>query len=381
MTASPQPDSPASPTWYALIDGQHYGPVALTTLQHWASTGSLHGGHQIAPTPDGPWQPAAELPPLQLDWQILHPDGDPYELCHILSLRNEMESGDVQPDWDVLHVPTGESYPAAHALCSALIAQNHILEKQLVENFVRIRDLETVGTAPAPEPEPDTPARDWGEHMKERDQFAREAAKWKQLYEESLATLEARETAWEAEREELKAWGRKSDERIRALERRRTQLEDMQNAVSTRTPDGSDPDLRQAYHELRLQLDHLMESLDLRNRQLENVNIRLAQSEEELRLERERRTEERQREQTLREEALSQLNRMEEAHRDLTRSYRDLNDRMIRLRNQINAPPQPAPLTQSARPGPSPSSPPAPKPTPVPKSPPPAPGSVKIKLT
>lgn len=389
-------DSPA-PTnaWYARIDEEQFGPVALTTLQHWASTGSLHGGSEIATSPDGPWQSAAELPELQMEWQILHPEGDPYELCHILALRTEMESGEVEPNWEVVHVPTGESYPAVNALCSALISQNHILEKQLVENFVRIRDLETVGAAkPATEEaETSAPSENWSEQMKERDQFAREAAKWKQLYEETRETMEAREIAWEAERDELKEWGRKSAERIRALERRRSQLEEMQSVVSSRTATGGDPDLREAYQELRLQLDHLMESLDLRNRQLESVQIRLTESEEELRLERSRRTEEREREQALREEALAQLNRIEEAHRDLTRSYRDLNERMIRLRNQMEAPapvaaPQIAanpadgkpsdPLrkpAQSGNPDAATVSPPAPAPAQGP------PGKVKIKLT
>lgn len=383
------PDSLSSKQWFARIDGQQFGPVALTTLQHWASIGSLIGSGEIAESPDGPWQPAYELPELQLEWQIIYPEGDPYELCHILSLRTEMESGEVEPDWEVIHIPTGESYPAVHALCSALIAQNHILEKTLVDNFVRIRDLETVGSAKnnTEEAETTTPSENWGEHMKERDQFAREAAKWKQLYEENRITLDARENAWEAEREDLKEWGRKSAERIRALERRRNQLEEMQNLVKTREVSGDDPDLRQAYQELRLQLDHLMESLDLRNRQLESVNIRLTESEEELRMERSRRVEEREREQSLREEALSQLSRIEEAHRDLTRSYRDLNERMIRLRNQMDAP---APVASPQIPGSasakSSGTPTRPAPA-VPASALPAqatdtaPGKVKIKLT
>ncbi|MCC5843153.1 MAG: hypothetical protein JJU05_02750 [Verrucomicrobia bacterium] len=381
MSDSPTPTNAPANGWYARIDDEQFGPVALTTLQHWASTGSLHGGCVVATSQDGPWQSAAEIPALQMEWQIIHPEGDPYELCHILSLRTEMESGEVEPDWEVVHVPTGESYPAVNALCSALISQNHILEKQLVDNFVRIRDLETVGAAkPATEEaETSAPAENWSEHMRERDQFAREASKWKQLYEEAQQTMEARETAWEAERDELKEWGRKSTERIRALERRRNQLEEMQNLVSERAASGEDPDLRQAYQELRLQLDHLMESLDLRNRQLESVQIRLSESEEELRLERSRRVEERGREQALREEALTQLNRIEEAHRDLTRSYRDLNERMIRLRNQMEAPaPVAAPQIKAAQPSaplrdPAPNAPPAPAPA--------APGKVKIKLT
>jgi hypothetical protein len=365
-------DAPPSNTWYARIADEQFGPVALTTLQHWASTGSLHGGCEVAPSPDGPWQSAAEVPALQMEWQIIHPQGDPYELCHILSLRTEMESGEVEPDWEVVHLPTGERHPAVNALCSALIAQNHILEKQLVADFVRIRDLETVGTATQATEgvETSAPAENWSEHMRERDQFAREAAKWRQLYDEAQETMTARETAWEAERDELKEWGRKSTERIRALERRRNQLEEMQNLVSARAASGEDPDLRQAYQELRLQLDHLMESLDLRNRQLESVQIRLSESEEELKLERSRRTEEREREQALREEALTQLNRIEEAHRDLTRAYRDLNERMIRLRNQMEAP---APVAAAQIPAAPPSAPPSQAPA--------APGKVKIKLT
>lgn len=373
-------ETPPSNEWYARINNEQFGPVALSSLQHWASTGSLHGGCEVANSPDGPWQPATGVSSLQLDWQIQHPEGIVYERCHILSLLTEMESGEVQPDWEVVHVPTGESYPAVHALCSALISQNHILEKQVVENFVRIRNLETLGSSPSPdgdEPVDTLPEESWSEQMRERDQFAREAAKWKQLHDEAQETLEAREEAWEAEREDLKDWARKSTERIRALERRRNQLEEMQKLAGERAALGGDPDLRQAYQELRLQLDHLMESLDLRNSQLESIQIRLAETEEDLRMERTRRAEEREREKSLREEALSHLNRMEEAHRDLTRSYRDLNERMIRLRNQMEAPapvaaPQiPAASTTEAQPKPGSKRQPVPTPA----------GKVKIKLT
>lgn len=376
--------SSASASWYTRIDGELFGPVQLTTLQHWASKGSLHGGCDVGTSSEGPWQSAAGIPALQMEWQIIPPNGDEYELCHILSLRAEMENGDMGADWEVLHVPSGERFPAAQALCSALIAQNHILEKQLVQNFARIRELETPGhdQATTELAETSEPSQHWGEHMKERDQFARDAAKWKRLYEEAQETLQSRETAWESEKEDLKAWGRQSAERIRSLERRRNQLEEMQTLVGERAASGGDPDLRQAYQELRLQLDHLMESLDLRNRQLESIQIRLSETEEELALERSRRTEEREREKILREEAVAQLSRMEEAHRDLTRSYRDLNERMIRLRNQMEASGPALRTTSPGEPGILSAKIEA-KPLPPPdgqSNPPPA-GKVKIKLT
>lgn len=372
--------------WFARVEDKVFGPVALHTLQHWAATGGITASVEITreskgKDPTGPWQPAGDLSDLSLEWQVQDPDGNAYDACHVLALREEVLEGRVQPFWDIIHLPTGERYQVVDALCSALLEQNQILEVKMADTLARLHNFEILGpTAEADplgdsEPSPDN----WGEVMRARDQSAREAEKWKKFYDEELVRNRTREAELLAQIDELRAWQRKASERIKALERRRTQLEEASLLPGAEQVGGQDRDLRRAYQELRMQLDQLTSALDLRRHEMEAAQDRLQEVDAQLVHEREARKQEVEREKTLRLEAREHLTRIEQAHIDLTRSYRDLNERMIRLRNSMEAPDR-VPLqrdaaTESNKPTQS---------TPVTPDdvpPPPLPGKLKIKLT
>ncbi len=350
-------------TWFTLIDGERHGPHPLSTLQHWAATGALNGEALVSGGPEGPWSPASSLPELELDWQVVDPKGNRFYPCHILALRGEVEEGAIDPFWQVENLLTGETYQVVDALCSALLIQTRILEERLA----RFRDLNASG---------DTPSL---ELIRARDHHQREASRWKRLYEDEMERNRSRETELQKQNDELRSWQRKASDRIKALERRRGQLEEMVTATRSTAPQGGDPDLRNAYAELRVQLDRVLESLELRAEQVDSARMRVLELERELEAERRDRALAREQSETAQQETLRQLTRLEQAHGDLTRSYRNLNDKLIRLRNQPPppeaggpavrpSPPSPTPFPESVSPSPPPSS-------------PPSPGRVKIKLT
>lgn len=353
-------------TWHARIDGKTHGPVDLPTLQHWAATGGITAWTEVGGSPEGPWTPAADLDALEMHWQVMDEEGEKFHPCHVLALRGEVEAGNIQPFWDVVHLPTGETYQVVDALCSALMEQNKILEQRLARSAV----------PPPPSSGEDMPG-DWSTLMRELDHQKRDSKKWKRLYEDELERNQIRERELQNQIEELRGWQRKASERIKALERRRTQLEELNTLPEAGEVQGGDRDLREAYQELRVQMDHLVQSLELRNQQLESTRETLRGLEDTLRTERVQRADERDIDRSQRAETEAQLTRLEQAHIDLTRSYRDLNERMIRLRNEMELPTR-IPLNRDAHP---PAEEASPEKTPSPPDTTSRTGRVKIKLT
>jgi predicted nucleic acid-binding Zn-ribbon protein len=113
-----------------------------------------------------------------------------------------------------------------------------------------------------------------------------------------------------------------------------------------------DRDLSRAYQELQMQLEYLMDSLQLRVREVEEVreqnqelSLQISQTRKDL-------------ESTLSSqeevhaETLKHLATLEQAHTDLIREYRDLNHRFIQFRHQGTspAPAAPPPTDGSATP-------------------------------
>jgi hypothetical protein len=344
--------SDPSSTYYFKNDGLVQGPVHLETLRHRAAMGEVDGHTLISRSEDEPGVSADQLQELELEWQIKDEAGNTWPVCHILALRSKVESEEIQPFWDVIHLPTGEDYQVVDALCSALLAQNKVLEDKLRKAGLP-QDQPLL-----PEAEDDADPR---ELRMRRDQAQRDATKWKRLYDDEISRNKAREQELLEQIEELRSWQRKASERIKSLERRRTQLEELM--LKTPSQDGNeDRDLDRAYRELQLQMEHLIDSVHLRANQLEDEREQNRELSLTLTKERHEHVSLLEEKESLQTETLEQLSKLEQAHTDLIRSYRDLNDRYIRMRNQTQSGTQPA------------------EPTPAKPSPQPAPSS-KLKMT
>lgn len=340
--------SDATPTYFLRDEGDDTprGPVHLSTLQHRAALGEIDGDTPIAKSADGPWAPARQLRGLELDWQVQEEEGNKLPPCHVLALRGKVERGEVQPFWEVFHLPTGEDYQVVDALCSALLEQNRRLEDRLRNTA-------------APEPEADSNAIEDDANPRElrirRDEAMHEAAKWKRLYDDEIGRNRDREEELLEQIEELRAWQRKAAERIKALERRRGQLEELMKKAPSVAEDG-DRELSRAYQELQLQLEHLIDSLHLRARELEEareenreLSLQAAHTRNDLESSLESQRE-------IHADTLEQLSKLEQAHTDLIREYRELNHRFIQYRNRA---PEPAEETDTAPEASAPSSPPS----------------------
>ena len=226
--------STSEQSWYVKTESTSEGPLPLAELKQRARSGHLVGSAQLSSNANGPWANASTLEELELEWVVLPEGKAPLAPCHVLSLRHGVEHGDVEPFWDIQHVPTGDTYEVVDALCSALLTQNRILETRL----------------------------------------------------EAMTPL-----------------GEGS---------------------------GEDPVVEDA-------VENLLRSLELKSQILEDLRRKLERVEEERDQERRHREEDNRQSGVRLEELTTHLSEMDEAISDLTRKYRDLNDRFIRMRSQIPA--------------------------------------------
>jgi len=328
-------NQPIPTNWFVKTEKEVLGPFTPFDLLQQACIGKLLGTSELSANPQGPWLKAETLDSLEMEWQVTPENGDPLPRCHVMALRTWVEDETVQPYWDILHIPSGESYDVVDALCSALLSQNRWLEERLA-------------STPASEPAPDTENLSTQELYIQMDSAKKQSTKWQRLYEEEVQRNESHEEMLLADNEKLRAWQRKAAERIKALERRQTTLDETRGNSGNLESFSGDHDLAMAYQELNLQLTHLLDSLDLKSRQLDESREQVRELKAELRQERHQAEEKVDRVSELHEDTLNHLNEIEQSHIQLTRSYRDLNDRLIQLRNQEPGTPAPQKTTPSA---------------------------------
>lgn len=333
----------APTTWYVKSNNDVFGPFRPQELMQQACNGILVGDSLISADSEGPWLKAESLQTLEMEWQVTPEGQDPMPRCHIMALRSWVEDEKVQPFWDILHIPTGEKYDVVDALCSALLSQNHLLEDHianLTEQSGNVSDSSE-------------PLSGLQETIIQLDQAKKEAAKWKSLYEDEIKRNESHEQELQQSNEELRAWQRKAAERIKAFQRRQVSYDEARQQADNLGDLAGDRDLTEAYQELHLQMTHLMDSLQLKSQLLDEARDHAKEYKLQLRRERKMAEEKVEQVSQLHEDTLDQLNRLEQGHLQLTRSFRELNDRLIKLRNKIpseapaqNETPAPTPKTE-----------------------------------
>ncbi len=369
--------------------GAVYGPVAEETLQAWAKDGRVAPEDYIS-TDQVSWLPPFELSSLEMVWFIELPDGLEYGPAHRDALEGLVADGSLPPPVRLRHAVTGERIvlgaeagaPEAPPPRDPL----HNGDTQPIPAAVAPPPVEppaepapsetppetrapAPAEAPPPTPPPSTIEPDrtvgWRAIVHERDRFEREALKWKSLYEQTAARLDEETARCEALRRAAEQERRATDSEHEQLRRRIEDLSAELERATARTR-GADAQIIEAYHELVRNYDVLAAQItakeDTERHLREEIAALRAEHESALATAAERSRRERE----LAEHAHRRLDELERAHVELVRSYRELNDRYIRLRDSLTTPPAPA------APGPSADA------TPPPEAP--SGGSSRLKL-
>lgn len=314
--------------WYLKQpDGQVYGPHDEDTLRQWAADGRI-GAEDLISQDQGHWYPAADLTALDMEWLVRLPDGSLYGPLHIQALPVLVQSGDVAGETEVVNRKTSQT-----TTVQALLGERFAPDK----------------AAPAP-PIQST----WKDLAQSRDFHDHEARKWKNLYEQERHRAAARDEELSRQLTELRESELTARIQLEQAERQAARLAEEKRLRETEMEEtgNADPMARamtwmKAYQDLSARYDSLMNQFTAKAHELQEAREAGARVEEESQQRLRLMESVVQREKDEAQQARKRLAEVEDAHLQLVKSYRELNDRYIRAREQ--AAPSSAPTSAGPR--------------------------------
>lgn len=353
--------------WYLRKnDGTVYGPVPLPDLCRWAADGRVEPGDQVS-NDSTSWQSAADLPDLEMDYTILLHDDTAYGPVHLLAVQELLIDGSIRGTTWVAHKETGEKKPAADWLVPRLIEQ----DAQLRAEAKALQDqLEALQIEPPP-PAPEDTEEDLATGTPS-DEALREIDKWRSLYETERTTREQVEEAlankpadealqemdkWQSLYETEQATREQVEQTLTSQNKEiRDQLNELQTAKETLTqeinelqeqlsqsqfqpeePRANVPvhaEQEESYEELSKDYARLLDQLHEKTTELNSLRAEREDMDKNSDTQVEELKERLKRQETETHQAQTKLAEVEEAHMSLRRSFRELNDRYIQLREQ-----------------------------------------------
>ncbi|HIE10491.1 MAG TPA: hypothetical protein EYP62_02650 [Kiritimatiellae bacterium] len=113
-------------------DGSHFGPVPLGVLKQWASDGRIAPEDEISQ--DGShWVRAANLPALEMRWEVILPDGSTYGPLNIMAIGELLLDGSVSADDRVRESGRDKGLPVIPELIRAYRLERERLHAELEE--------------------------------------------------------------------------------------------------------------------------------------------------------------------------------------------------------------------------------------------------------
>lgn len=331
-------------SWYLRKDnGKLYGPVSLDELKSWVAFGRIAPDDQVSQDRET-WMYAANLDALQMDWVLRFPDGTEYGPLHVMSLREMLEDGDVDPMTPVSHKESQEVRRVWELVLTAVLKLNVRLQASVDELTDQLSSAEQhlmeKSSTGQDSVEADSSSRqEWTSLQTALAEREKEIARWKALYEDIRSRSEADELAHEEEsrrlsKEQLELTGENERLRLKLVQAEKRLQAFQQSDTSSHNLDG----VTAAYHELAAAQNVLSDQMLEKSAEI----AKLLESRRQVELQAERSVQSMSdrlhREQEEADAARRRYAEIEESHLDLVRSYRELNDRYIRLRQERGNP-------------------------------------------
>jgi hypothetical protein len=196
-------------------------------------------------------------------------------------------------------------------------------------------------------PEGDEPDS-WMAVVNEKDQWEKGARKWEKLYQELSASSESDRASYNEQLADLKAGEIDNTSEVDNLNRRLEQLQSTYDSIQG----GDAPklaDLKHAYDEQSVKFDAMLSQLDQKDGLLEEAILQRQDLEERLTQQMDHVRADVNQEREAAAESRQQLGQTQLDHRDLLKSYRELNDKYIQLKESSgirHVPAQPSQATE-----------------------------------
>ena len=384
-------------TWYLKKpDGTEYGPVDWTALTSWAADGRVEAADLVSDNRVD-WQKPSDLPDLEMNLMVKLADGSAYGPIHILFLATLLQDQAIPADASVdrlsdnyrasaiTHVirhfsakPATIAQPQEDLVAAAKLEEAHQrareteglleaarkqaetmaklkdeLEAQLKDRDAQNRELNQRLTAQAKEMDALEESLNTAEvaNIEKTGTFIgsnpyqKEVEKWRGLYAEQQDQTRADQAAakeqiyrLQSDLQEAHTHLERSARRILQLERSVKALEEIRSLDSNTIGLAAETALQDSLVSLTENYETLLRQLDEKNALLEELKQErnAAEDRAQSRLHHAEETSRRDRREL--DAAQSRLKELEEAHMSLVRSFRDLNDRFIRMRQSVPLP-------------------------------------------
>lgn len=353
-----------SMNWYLRkSDSTVYGPVEESTLATWAASGRILPDDEVSPDQKA-WQPAPSLTSLHMEWMLELGDGDRFGPLHVLALTELVRDETVLPSQPVTNTVQLNSCSLGEAVLPALLAigppvppedpELPRLREALGKAEARIRDLESRPPPAPPQPDPELPRL--------RGALAKAEARIRDLESRPPPTPTPPDPEIPRLREALS----KAEAHIRELELRppptlppdpelprlredlgkaEARIRELESPPSPAPPanvpsNSQSADFEthlKAYRTLSHNYDRLLEQLNGKASELAHVLEMHATAKTDLENQLAQARALALHAQNDAESARQNMLKGEQDHLDVIKSYRDLNDRYIRLRQEYAA--------------------------------------------
>lgn len=372
-------------------DGTVYGPVPLEMLQTWAREGRVAPDDLLSKDQEL-WYPAPTLMDLAMNWLVHLSDGTQYGPIHLMALQELVKEGSLSPDELVTDRATEKVYvlrdafaaflqekapptPSEVAPAATVVSEREWVigeqpQKVMEESAPTasaMSEAETplIATTPAQSSEEKAgstapvgtrPLASWRDLVARKDFLERELLKWKKLYEEEhqqtlRLTREIEERVQSLKKSELAALTHANQ-----LERKLRESEENYRILKeSLANDSAHPhvqqlvELTELYRDFSQRYEALASLLNEKNAQIAELLESRTQTgirvQEQLRQMQEVLDRERHEADQARRRALE----IEADYLQLVKSYRELNDRFIQLRQQAISPSSPPTASATAR--------------------------------
>lgn len=313
-------------SWYLKkADGGIYGPATLSDIRQWAADG------RIAPEDDlsedqASWRPAPSIPEMEMNYEVILEDGSRYGPVHVMALRELMLDGSISAASRILHSVSNTTKSAGEWIIEYLVRQ--------IERVSRGHPATTTSSSePETNTTPDTPPLPTDPAAKDASS-PQDIARWKNLYETEKQLRIDLETKYEQQHHELLDPLRAAQSEKDRLAQQVSDLQTQVDQLRAGSPAGpGESDLQEDYRKLARNYDALLAQLKEKTSELSELREARVHSSDHARVIREMEEQlEGERAQSARTQ--KRLGQLESDHMELIQSFRDLNDRYIRLRQE-----------------------------------------------
>lgn len=349
-------------------DGSSFGPIDLAELREWAAEGRVAPEDQIS-TDQHNWSPSHENRDLHMDWTIDFEDGSTYGPIHLLAFADFMAEGIVRLDSEITNIRHEVSYALGEVLLPALVRSNtnlrtaiDELRSELSHSVEHSKDVFEKAQYPAEKTEVDkdllpTSKEDVSEAkmsekpaatIKDVAKEHKRSERWEKLYRDEVEKAEQRDAELNnALREqanqilELTTELDDAKSKLHNLEKMQREVEKIEELSKSGDENKFDAlksnykQLMESYNQISLQYEQLSKHLEEQSNEIEDLRSAKSSAQEMA----DRRTreslEEVHRERQEADKARAKLSRIEKEHNELLKSYREMNDQMIRMRQQV----------------------------------------------